>query len=63
VVSSGYTEALCGALSTYSATFTTTGVKATFPREVLTPGNQIRAVLIDGSELTVDLTPIVERLR
>lgn len=48
----------------FSATFKTTGVRATFPMDVLAAGNQIRAILDDGSELTVDLTPkIVEGLR
>jgi hypothetical protein len=48
----------------YSATFKTTGVKATFPPEVLAPGNEIRAVMSAGGELTVELTPeMVEALR
>ena len=41
----------------YSATFETTGVKATFPLDALAAGRQIRAIQTDGSEIIVDLTP------
>lgn len=48
----------------FSATFKTVGVKATFPADLLAPGNQVWAILADGSELIVDLTPeIVAKLR